>query len=60
MRNQEPRTNKSDWSIRISYALKVYMYLKIIGNTDKPNNNPQSILIVEAQFSLTQWRKRVQ
>ena len=21
MRNQEPRTNKSDWSIRISYAL---------------------------------------
>ena len=25
MRNQEPRTNKSDWSIRISYALKANM-----------------------------------
>ena len=23
MRNQEPRTNKSDWSIRISYALNI-------------------------------------
>ena len=23
MRNQEPRTNKSDWSIRISYALSI-------------------------------------
>ena len=23
MRNQEPRTNKSDWSIRISYPLNI-------------------------------------